>query len=274
MKVLNVMRTNAVLHFLLIGLLFYWAEVLLLGGQREDQSQQVLVQAKYVDKLVEERLVPVGSNYAVVRSEVYKKLIEEEVLFREALKLKLHLGDEVVRRHLINKMKFVIENSAAPDQPDTEKLVAWWRNHGDRYANPARYSVFHLYFSRGSDVDISALSSELNNSATMSVEWDQLSDPFYQGNQLTNLTVQDLTVMMGSPFADAVQRLQPSQWSQPVTTRFGTHLILLKDAVKGKHLPFAEVKSRVYQDYFEAEQQRLRKESIAELVAQYDVVYE
>src|SRR5690606_31157400 len=69
-------------------------------------------------------VVPAGSGALFV---------EDEVLYREAMALGLHAADPIVRRRLIQKMRFLLEDTAPIAEPTEAELAAYLKEHAARF---------------------------------------------------------------------------------------------------------------------------------------------
>ena len=72
--------------------------------------------------------------------------VKEEVLSREAIKLKLDQDDTIIRRRLRQKMEFLAEDFAAAQEADG--CCSWKRicaNMLMRFAKPPRFTFVHIF---------------------------------------------------------------------------------------------------------------------------------
>ncbi|HET6467619.1 MAG TPA: peptidyl-prolyl cis-trans isomerase [Geminicoccaceae bacterium] len=74
---------------------------------------------------------------------------DEETLYQRALALGLDRSDPVVRRHLVAKMRLVAASLplAGETAPDEAELEAYLQRHADTFREPARYRLSHVYLS-------------------------------------------------------------------------------------------------------------------------------
>src|SRR5262249_35840153 len=72
--------------------------------------------------------------------------IDDEVLYREALRLGLAEDDEIVRRRLIQKLEFLRRDSFSTS-PSSAELRAYYNAHPDQFTTPARASFTQVFFS-------------------------------------------------------------------------------------------------------------------------------
>ena len=94
------------LHFCLIGGLFFWLAGGLLGGDQEIVVNEGLKKALLADYERKHGVAPTNEQLAGL----VNTWIDDEMLYREALRLGLAESDPVMRRRLIQSMKFLAES--------------------------------------------------------------------------------------------------------------------------------------------------------------------
>src|SRR5690242_17102463 len=124
------------LHFVVAGF------VLFLAGEahrRETDPLRIVVTPEREARLVNRYVLQFGSPpEAATRAALVDREIEEEMLFRQGLALGLDRNDELVRRRIVQKMQFLLEDVSPPAEPADAELRAFYSLHADRYTTPAR----------------------------------------------------------------------------------------------------------------------------------------
>ena len=87
--------------------------------------------------------------------------VREEVLVREALALGLDRDDTGIRRRLVQKMNFLVEDLALLNEPTDADLSDYFEQHPEIYRLPPRISFTHIYFSRDQRGDATKADAEL-----------------------------------------------------------------------------------------------------------------
>lgn len=72
----------------------------------------------------------------------------DEALFEEALALGLHETDLVVRRRLVQRLELAAGAAAREETPADAELEAWLRAHRERFERPARVRITQVMLSR------------------------------------------------------------------------------------------------------------------------------
>src|SRR5262245_50451082 len=68
--------------------------------------------------------------------ELVETLIDEEILFREAIAQGLDRDDKLVRRRLVEKMTALARPAAPAHEPAREELRRWYETHAHRFRRP------------------------------------------------------------------------------------------------------------------------------------------
>jgi hypothetical protein len=212
-------------------------------------AREVVVPASYVRSLRAELTQRHGRppSAAELQAEV-DGFVREEVLYREALALGLDRGDVIVRRRLVQKMEFLVEDLAAPDAPTEAALEAQLRAHPDRYAAPARVSFRHVFFDRGRrgalvDADARTALQALRDGGAVT------GDPFALGERFESVGVDRVARDFDEGFAQALRETAPdSAWRGPIASRYGVHLAQVSARSPGELPPLAQVRARVAAD--------------------------
>jgi hypothetical protein len=133
------------LHFAVLGVALFALHRQLAPA---DESQPITVDANLTAALRADHQRRTGATPTAEEEDaLLERHLDSEVLYRAALDLGLERGDVIVRRRLIQKMEFILENAQPrPEPPDTE-LQAYLEAHAERYALPERLSLTHVFVS-------------------------------------------------------------------------------------------------------------------------------
>lgn len=170
--------------------------------------------------------------------------LREEVLYREALRLGLDRDDAVVRKRLANKMDYLATSIAETAQPSDRTLEAWLADNPHRFADDTTYSFDQLYFA-DKDTAIAALES-LSGGQNGADMGDTISLP----GTMDAGTAGAIERQFGIAFLEGLNGGEPSpDWTGPVPSGFGWHLIRLRARTAGRVPPLADIRGRVESDW-------------------------
>ncbi|HKI74037.1 MAG TPA: hypothetical protein VJ998_05315, partial [Pseudomonadales bacterium] len=167
-------------HFLITGLLLFVAGRIY---QYQTSTYRIVVTPQHVAELANQYALKFGAK---PDPQTLKALVDQdihdEILYRRGLALKLDQDDQIVRRRIVQKMQFLMQDLDAPPEPRPAQLEAYYKTHRDRYTTPPRATFTHIYFSadKGGDAvarqRARAVLANLEGSAKTRAP--ELGDPF------------------------------------------------------------------------------------------------
>ena len=202
--------------------------------------------------------------------------IDEQVLYREAMALNLDRADVVVRRQLAQKMRFLLEQGKALKPPSDADLQAWLSQRASQYGTAPNIDFEHVFLSRGRHGDALLADAErIRQQLQRNPEaWQALSDPFASGLMLKQATPAMLRAEFGPAFAPAIEHFPEGQWSGPVASSFGLHIVRITARAAFEPASLNAVRTQVQTDYEIAERKRLSSEALARLKAGYQIRFD
>jgi hypothetical protein len=261
-------------HFLLIGALLTSVEE---GLRRGPDPHRIVITPAHADQLANTYALQFGQRpdhrtlEALVRSDA-----RDEMLFREGVAEGLDKGDEIVRRRVIQKMQFLLQDLNAPPEPSRPELLAFYKTHRPRYVAPPRASFSHIFFSSdlGGEAEArrraEAVLRRLPNTLQRAPD---RGDPFPDLLDFADAEPEQVTRVFGrTPFAAAVQAQGPGRWGGPYRSAYGWHLLYVSGRAPARTAPFTEVAERVRTDALEAAQTAANDAAFARLAKAYAVV--
>lgn len=256
------------LHFVLGGAaLFALHAAVAPEAEPDEPVRRVEVSRELVEALRRQHELQTGApaDDAALRH-LIDQHVEQEVLYREALALGLDRGDPVVRRRLVQKMSFMLEDQPI-EPPDEATLAAWLETHAARYQEPERITFRHVFLRRESRDRAPAVLTDLQGGADPA----GLGDPFVHGGHITHRTQKQVEGLFGAAFAEAIREAPAGRWAGPIESSYGVHLVQIEAVVPGRVPPLGEVRARVATDWTEHQRGAARARTLAELKARYEV---
>jgi hypothetical protein len=198
----------------------------------------------------------------------------EDELVRDAQALGLD-DDVVIRRLLVEKMRIELRRGAGDVVVSDDDLAAYLERHRAELELPSRLTLTQVFLaadSRGASLasDARRMLTRLRSSAG-SVDADALSDPFPLGTRLHAYTHAQLIGRFGKPFADAVARLEPGVWSEPIASPFGVHLVRVDEKVPARLPAIDEVRPAVTRAVLREQAERRLAHALEQLRGLYEV---
>jgi hypothetical protein len=198
--------------------------------------------------------------------------IHDEILYRQGKALRLDQDDEIVRRRVVQKSQFLLEDLQAPPEPTDRQLSDYYAAHADRYAAPARASFTHIFFAdeRGGEGRAKAELASLPAGLTRAPD---RGDPFPDLYDFEGYDAEQVARLFGhTPLADAVFSAPPGRWVGPVRSAYGWHLLYVSGRAPPRRPPLQEVRDRVRADYLQAAQGAANAAAFKRLAGRFTVV--
>ena len=196
---------------------------------------------------------------------VQSRAVEDEVLYREALRLGLDKNDNIVRQRLIQKVLFLAEDLAGVSRaPTEEELRAFFAMTQAQWVRPARIRLIHVYAGPERCGQLVALRDQVIAAETTRPDVPPPLGEAFALSRVVDMTREDLAATYGPTFADAVFAAGMREWSQPVPSKFGWHLVKVLERSEARPASFEDVKGKLPLLYLAAR----KKEAAADFLQQ------
>jgi hypothetical protein len=165
--VLRRLLRNRLLQFAVIGALLY---ALAARGKKNVVDLDPAVLASLEE--AQTRKLGLSALPEEGKREVGARAIEDEILYREAIRLGLDQDDPILKQRLVQKLLILVEDlGGASRDPTDEELRAHYERTRARWKKPARYSIVQVFAQAATALpDASALAG--------AIEPPALGDPF------------------------------------------------------------------------------------------------
>lgn len=261
------------LHFVAAGLVLF-----LIGELHKGRTDlhRIVITPQRETRLANQYALQFGRH---PDSRTMRKLVDadthDEILLREGLALGLDKDDEIVRRRVIQKMQFLLEDLRPPAEPDEAQLEAYYHAHPDRYTLPARASFSHIYFSAdsGDSAARQRALAALHDLPSDSGRAPQLGDPFPDLYDFSTYGHEQIERLFGAgEFTEAVFSAPVGHWFGPFKSAYGQHLLYVQSRESAQARPLIVVRDQVRADYLMDTQGQANNEAFRQLARKYTVV--
>lgn len=258
--------------FLLLGTAVFFAEHLLVNPA---EGQTIRITLKQQARLAEGWAAQWGRPPSPAEFErLIDAEVRERIYYREALSMGLDRDDTIIRRRLVQKLEFLIEDKLP--QPTESDLREFLETHAARYEEPPAYRFRHVYFSPDRHADAAAAAtSALQRIESKSVDAGaDLGDRFPVALDSGPLSAPRVARDFGASFADRLAALPPGRWSGPVESGYGMHLVYLDERRQAARPAFEKLVDELSRDYLYEERARLADRTYVGMKANYSVKVE
>ncbi len=267
--VLQWLKAEPLVHFLLLGAMLFVADYAI-NTRANGQNGIIAVTAQDVDRLRAQSRKQWGREPTPAEVQaLVQDFVREEVLVREARAQGLDQDDQVVRRRLAQKMEFLSNQEVEPPTP--AQVQAYYASNTQRYQQPVQVDLEqHLFRTdlRGDGAAAAARDALKALQAGQVIAADVSMPP-------AKLVGQDATQLQrefGPDFARAALAAPAGQWSGPVASPFGLHVLRVHPRATDAPAALDTVRERVLADMVNERIAAAREQSYAALRQRYTVM--
>ena len=212
---------------------------------------------------------------SVEMADMVEQQVRDEVFYREGIALGLDRGDEIIRRRIMQKMRFMVQDVVLAEQPGDAELQRFLDRNHTRYAAEPLLAFAQVYLDPSRHhaslgADAAKLLARLQQSDGR-LDYGRDSDPLPLGNDFEATPLHVISAEFGEDFAAALQKATPGTWSGPIQSGFGEHLVLLRERREGEAPVLSRIRDTVLRDWQAERRQALNEQAYAAMRAKYRV---
>jgi peptidyl-prolyl cis-trans isomerase C len=231
--------------------------------------ERIVVSADRVRQLVGDREQLLGRPISSdERRELVTRYGDDEILVREAYARGLEREDGAVRRRLLEVMRFVVGEE--PPEPTAAQLRDFLSAHTPAYRTLPAISISQVFF-RGNDEGAAGAAAAVLRRLRAGADSGAFGDKFWLGRALDRYPVNDLEQLLGSEFTRALAAMPLNQWTGPVVSTRGLHLVRVDGRFAPELPPFEALASTLRTDWLSAQREALLARKIEPLRKRYRI---
>ena len=199
--------------------------------------------------------------------------IKQEIFYREALKMNLDHNDEIIKRRLAQKMKFLSNDIASIREPTDQELEQYYKDHTDKYLTPYTYTLYQIIFSPDKRKNnykdaVETLAQFPNATFDEMKNWgDKLPFPYHYDD----ISADELALQLGSKFPEAIKKENINKWIGPIPSGFGYHVVYITEKINPQLPSIDIIKKDIIRDYEYDHQKEVNELIYKELKKKYDI---
>jgi parvulin-like peptidyl-prolyl isomerase len=266
--------SEPLVHFFAVGLVLFAAAA---HHRAATDFRRIVVAPKDVERLAESYRLQFGTDPTREGlSQLVDKYVDEEVLYREGVALKLDRDDEVVRRRVAQKMRFLEQDLAAPKEPSAADIEAYYRVHQAAYAAPAKVAFTHVFFADGKAGEVDAHRRALAALGKLGpgvARAPGLGDDFPGLFDYADFDADQAIRLFGqSTLSQALFKAPVGRWAGPFRSAYGWHLLRVASVQAPAAPPLDAVRDKVRADLLQSEEDAANARAFAQLKARFTIV--
>jgi len=261
------------LHFLLIGIALFVVHGMVAPPDRADT---IVVSEKIVDELAREHEVrwtrkPTDQELAGL----VDAYVRDEILYREGLALGLDRDDAQIKRRVRQKFEVIAEEQGASEAPSDVDLNGYMTKNASRFTLPATVSFEQIFFDNvETPADVERAFAAARVAVARGADPSKLGQTSLLPNRVEN-TAQDLVARdFGAGFAQQIETAPLGQWSGPIASRFGAHLVRVTARTPAALPQLDRIRQVVAREWENERRANSRSDSYQKLRERYTVVIE
>ncbi|MBS0171160.1 MAG: peptidyl-prolyl cis-trans isomerase [Nitrospira sp.] len=261
------------LHFLLIGLALFLSFGR--GASDETDARRIVVSQAQLELLSQQFATtwhrqPTDQE----RSHLAETYVHDEILYREGRLLGLDRDDPVIKRRVRQKLELMAEEISGGEIPSDAELATYLQANQSTFTRPALVTFEQIFLgSEGSDGIDRRLAA-----ARVAAEHGRSPETFGQPTLLPpreDMASVDLVAKrFGGPFAAQLETVPLDQWTGPVVSGFGVHLVRVRELVPAALPSLKDVRSLVTGRWESERRTRALEEHYRRLRQGYQVTIE
>ncbi|MFH0342318.1 MAG: peptidyl-prolyl cis-trans isomerase [Chromatiales bacterium] len=263
------------LHFLVLGAALFGVYAALNKNQAPSQEDIVVTSGQIKNLAATFAKVWQRPPTAIELKGQIDQYVKEEVLSREAVKLGLDQNDTVIRRRLQQKMEFIAEDFAAVREPTEAELADYLAKRPDQFAQDQRFTFRQVFLDpekRGDQLktDTATLLTELKQIGA-DADVSTLGDSFLLPREFADESRRGIASQFGKEFAIELAKLNPGEWSGPIQSGYGAHLVFVTRRTEGRLPALDEIREQVKRELLNARRLEANQKFLDNLLAKYRV---
>ena len=229
------------IHFLILGTLLFFITQTTPFSMIND-SKKITIKEDEIKKLItfwknKYHKIPTKKELDTLLN-VY---IENEILYAEALDMKLDKHDEKMKQLLVDKLKYIVSEPVNINNISDKELKMFYNKN--KHLFPKKKSITitfgHIYFnpkehdSQKHSIEENAKSTYLavKNNVFHKKDTDY-GNKFYRGSYFSNMSKEKISKIFSHSFFQKLQKLPQGKWSEPINSGYGIHLVYIEKIVE------------------------------------------
>ena len=276
MKKLSLKRIlqEPVLLYILIGIAFYVLHSLYIN-LRSAEPKRIEVTLEQMEQMATQFTAswmrpPTESEF----QGLLDNHVRNEVYYREAVILGLEKNDQVIQNRLRQKLELLMDNMASVNVPSEQMLATFLQEHADDFKRDYEVSFMQVYVNPEKHPDPEQEARDLLNQLHSGANPEDLGDRTLVGYEFPYYTKTDVGRQFGRDFAQELALEKPGDWTGPLYSGLGVHLVKIFNFKEGVLPDLSEIRSIVEREWMARQKTKMKDAAYEKLLEGYDVIIE
>ena len=264
-------------HFVLIGAAVFGFYALLSSDDREEARDKIVVTEGRVRQLAQ---VFAKTWQRPPTPEELRGLIDgfikEEIYYREAIKLGLDRDDTLIRRRMQQKMEFLTEPADELLGADDVTLQALLDANKAEFRIEPRIAFRQVFLNPDKAGKPAVIRAKQTLDGLKASEAGDIppdaGDPTLLPTSTPLSPLSDIARNFGETFAANLTDLPEDEWTGPIDSPYGLHLVRVIERFDGYDPELAEVRDAVEQKWRTQKRDEFQGQAYDQLLAKYEIV--
>jgi len=207
----------------------------------------------------------------------YKESDLKDLMIIKQLREQALRADPVIHNFLRNSMILTLEKALPPISISVSDIAEYYRTHQLEFTYPERRSIKHVYIAKSVTDNATEISNLREQLINLTIDYPnalEASDRFYGAKFLAPKTYDEIAGIFGNQFAETTWKLPQRQWSQPVSSAFGEHLVWVEGILPLKQLSLEESSNEINAKLVDQKRNSLLHDATTQLIGSYQVIIE
>ena len=258
-------------QFLLIGLLLF-----LLHGwvaPVDEASKRIVVSKARVDDMAREYRAQLGRSPTPEQlAGLVDTYVHDEILYREGMAQGLGRDDPVIRRRVLQKYEIILEEAGGQAAPTDADLAAYLNAHRTDFAHPATVTFDQVFFdTSASSAEVERAFDAARRAAVRGADPTTLGQDSLLPRHVEAASAERIAQDFGPTFAKGLTEAPIGQWTGPVPSSYGAHLVRVTARAPPSLPPLAAVRASVAREWEADRRRRALTANYDKLRSDYDV---
>ena len=269
------LRLHPFAVFVIIGVLLFIGDALYQKAV-DDADYRIELSQSEIERLAalyaRQQKKPVTENDL---KQLIRVHVEEMALAREAERLNLGENDTIIRRRLVQKMKFILEDKHLEADISEDELRGFYTANKPLFNEPARISFDHVFISPKDDGQVFERALRVKEQVEQGLDWKKAGDPFMLDKSYKALTLPEIARLFGSDFASRLASYESPNagFGPPVGSAYGVHLVPISDYAQMQEREFEAVRDKVLETYTARLRDQANQRAVDGIIGKYKVVF-